>query len=91
MPTRGVWPLLANLLLEYQRRSIRRDAVEFLLFRNEVHLGLLLHWERQLLLSRETIGSCWLYKLERILLTDRSHEAEALILVSRGHWHASIR
>ena len=45
LTTRSVWSLFVRALLEDKRRTIRRNSVEFLLFRNE-NLGLGLHWER---------------------------------------------
>ena len=84
-------------LLEDKRGSLRRFAVEDLLLGNEVYLRrwLLLHLVTELarcqdlLLLHQAVWNALRSELEGVL-SDWSHEAEALVLVATGHrWTSS--
>lgn len=82
-----------RLLFKYERCSLGADPVELLLFGDEVDLGLGLHrvahlavQELVLLVGRHRRVAG---KLKGVLL-DRSHEAEALVLVTCGHGWARL-
>lgn len=93
----SVRPFLLLLLGGDQGGSLGADAVEFLLLRDEVDLRLL-HGERQLAVLGQHLvllrrGQLRLHRVELVrlcLASDGAHEAETLVLVSRGHRGRSV-